>query len=358
MIKLISPKENVEVSILTAIQKEFIRREYGVKKGPEVTDEDDAYLWLTDDLRSSRYLTLPASVVFKWQSTDALIPCKFELSTSPDFVPEERIGSIATLSDIFTDATEPDVYCVLADNLLSGTRYYWRVTAGEECLTSSFSTVRGEMRFIRAGVVKNLRDMGGRINENGQAIRQGLVYRGGEADPFAGEKYACDEGRRIMLRDLAIKSDVDLRYESEKNTVSPIGESVSYNFLPIHAYGGTLNDEGRASVRRVIEFIADEKNYPVFYHCVAGADRTGTIGMYLDAILDMADDDIILNYNITSLTDDSLRNWCGTEGNKTFIDYLEEVYPELSVKERLMANLRLSGISEETLQKIRDNLLE
>ena len=80
--------------------------------------------------------------------------------------------------------------------------------------------------------------------------------------------------------------------------------------------------------------------------------------MYLDAILDMADDDIILNYNITSLTDDSLRNWCGTEDNKTFIDYLEEVYPELSVKERLMANLRLSGISEETLQKIRDNLLE
>ena len=75
-------------------------------------------------------------------------------------------------------------------------------------------------------------------------------------------------------------------------------------------------------------------------------------------LLDMADDDIILNYNITSLTDDSLRNWRGTEDNKTFIDYLEEVYPESSVKERLMANLRLSGISEETLQKIRDNLLE
>ena len=80
--------------------------------------------------------------------------------------------------------------------------------------------------------------------------------------------------------------------------------------------------------------------------------------MYLDAILDMSDKDIILNYNITSLGDVGVRSWYGTDDQKAFVGYLEETYPELSVKERLMANLRLSGISEETLQRIRDNLLE
>ncbi|MBR5632778.1 MAG: tyrosine-protein phosphatase [Clostridia bacterium] len=358
MLKLISPANGAELSLYTQVQKEFIRREYGMVKDASVKEEPDAYPWLTPELTCSRYLSTPASVIFKWQSTDPLTACYFEISTSADFAKSDKGFKIATLSDVYTDPAEPDVYCVRADNLFVGTTYYWRVTTDSECLTASFSTVKGEIRFINAGSVKNVRDTGGRINEDGRTVKQGLIYRGGEADQFESAKGVGNVGIGIMLHDLGIKSDVDLRYESEGCEKSPIGKAVSYNFLPMHAYGGTLNDGGRASVRRILEFMADENNYPIFYHCVAGADRTGTIGMYLDAILDMADEDIILNYNVTSLADDTYRNWYVTRDNVTFIGYLDETYPTLSVKEKLMENIRLSGISEETLQKIRDNLLE
>ncbi len=359
MITLISPANNSELSILTSIQKEFIRRERPIKADTDKPEsEKNAYPWLSEELRSSRDLTHPASVIFKWKNSDLLAENIFELSTSEDFSVKEGRGTIATLSEVYVSADEPDVFCVRADNLLSGTRYYWRITSGDESVTASFSTVRGEIRFIRAGCVQNVRDTGGRVNKNGKAIRQGLIFRGAEPDVLLSPDNLGAPGFKIMLCDLAVKSDVDLRYESHSYTESPLGKDVSFNYFPLYAYGGTLNDEGRAMVRRILEFMADESNYPIFYHCVQGADRTGTIGMYLDAILDMSDEDIMLNYNITSLANDSTRSWYTTRDNVGFFEYLDEVYPTLSVKEKLMTNIRLSGISEEIFQKIRDNLLE
>lgn len=360
MIKLISPSENAEISILTALQKEFIKRERELKTWVEDPDEDNAYPWLTRDTVESFNQSAPAGVVFKWKISDILSPMKFEIALNPDFADDDLPCSVATVGEIFADATDDLAYGVIVHNLLSGTKYYWRVTVGEESAVGSFSTVYGEIRPIRIPGLINHRDMGGRVNEEGKRIKQGLVYRGGCLDDLLEPKVSVLGGMKVVKEDMRIKTDIDLRGESVNfgYTSSPAGDDVNYMLIPFDAYGATLNDVGRGVLRKILEIFADEANYPVYFHCAVGADRTGTIGMYLDAICGMSDEDIVLNYQFTSLAGELIRSWWHTGDCIGLNQYLEEILPELSIRERLMENLKKSGISKETIEKIRAIMLE
>ena len=360
MITLISPKLNSEISILTPIQKEFIRRERPMKTPPETRDEDNAYPWLPRNTVECFNQSASASVIFKWKISDIYAPMNFEISVNEDFSPDNLPCSAATVGLIFADASEEFVYSVKVDNLLSGTKYYWRVTVGEESAVGSFSTVYGEFRPMRVGDMINVRDMGGRVNAEGRRIKQGLVYRGGEFDDINNPEHVSFGAAKVIKEDMRLKTDIDLRIEAAHNkfTKSFAGDNVNYQLIPFDAYGATLNDVGRANLRKILEIFADEENYPVYFHCAVGADRTGTIGMYLDAILGMSSEDIILNYNFTSLAGELIRSWYHTSDCIGLWEYLEEIMPDKTVAERLMANLKKSGITDETLDKIRNILLE
>lgn len=289
-----------------------------------------------------------------------LSQARFRLSTSPDFTCEDKAFASHTLSEVYLSAEEPDVYCVRADNLLSGTTYYWNVSDGESSVTRSFSTVYGEMRPIRLDGLRNVRDLGGRINADGRRVRQGLAYRGLAFDDC--DENACcpyPEAARVARDDLGIRTEVDLREEAVGTIKhSMLGDGVRYVQIPFAAEGATLNDGGRRDLRRVLEVFADRDNYPIYFHCQVGTDRTGTIGMYLDAILGMSVEDIYLNYNFSSLSKDLRRNCYHQNGPVAFFEFLEECYPELTLPERLMVNLRRSGISEEDIEAIRSIMLE
>ncbi len=360
MITLISPTDNATMSVLTSLQKEFIRRERPLKPWPEIHDITTVYPWLSEELIVSMNQTKPASVIFKWKSSDVTLPMKFELSLSPDFAPDEEVGSIATLSHIFASSEEADVFCLRGDNLLSGTTYYWRVSDAESCETRTFSTVYGEIRPVHVDGIINVRDMGGRVTSDGRRIKQRLVYRGSALNPLANseECLGCD-GIRVARQDLKIKTDLDLRADSvDMYRHSALGDDVKYVIVPFDAEGATLNDVGRGALVKALELFADENNYPIYFHCQQGADRTGTVAMYLDAILNMSTEDIYLNYNFTALAEDMRRNCYHQDGPVAFFEFLEETYPDLTLPQRLMANLRKSQISEETIQRIRDILLE
>jgi protein tyrosine/serine phosphatase len=47
---------------------------------------------------------------------------------------------------------------------------------------------------------------------------------------------------------------------------------------------------------------ANPDNYPIFYHCRGGADRTGSYAFILGALYGMNFDDLILEYELTSLS--------------------------------------------------------
>ena len=68
-----------------------------------------------------------------------------------------------------------------------------------------------------------------------------------------------------------------------------------------------------------MEFLSHEENYPIYFHCRGGADRTGSYAFVLGALLGMSLDDLILDYEITSLSIWGTR----LRKHKLFVPFLE-----------------------------------
>ncbi len=127
MIKLIAPKNGAQISILTDVQREFIRRE---REG--ITKSSESYGWISHDMASGRNLSYPAAVMFQWSCDDPTSKMNFEISLNSDFIESEsRRGKIASVGMARASAGENGLYFLIADNLLSGETYYWRVNEGD-----------------------------------------------------------------------------------------------------------------------------------------------------------------------------------------------------------------------------------
>lgn len=56
------------------------------------------------------------------------------------------------------------------------------------------------------------------------------------------------------------------------------------------------------SIKTIFSTLADESNYPVYFHCNAGADRTGTLAFLIEAVLGVSEEDVVKDYEITSFS--------------------------------------------------------
>ena len=123
-----------------------------------------------------------------------------------------------------------DVY-----NLEIGTTYYWRVrNPREESEVFSFTTEDAAPRFMFFDGTTNARDLGGYVTEDGNRIKQGLMYRGAELDMHMN---LSDEGRKTMHDLLGIKCDIDFRGEAVGfSTKSVIGDDVNFVQVRLCAY--------------------------------------------------------------------------------------------------------------------------
>ncbi|MBQ8250069.1 MAG: tyrosine-protein phosphatase [Clostridia bacterium] len=268
MINLKSPKNGAVLDTFTDFQAHYC---WLVKN--EGTETANAWL---DTAKLDIERSHPNVFTFEWES-DTVAPYTFELSENADF---------AECTKAVTDEPKYDV-----TNLKNGVTYYWRVNG---CEPFAFETVPHIARFIHIDDVKNVRDIGG-VN-----IKQGLVFRGSEMNC----RYKItDEGKATFLDELKIKTDLDLRGEClGKFTESPAGSDVNYVQLPYRAYSESFEEEHRRGICKIMDFLADESNYPIFIHCVGGADRTGAIALYLRALAGESDEVINSDYELTSLS--------------------------------------------------------
>lgn len=141
----------------------------------------------------------------------------------------------------------------------------------------------------------NVRDLGGWPCDGG-TVRYGLLFRGGKLE-------AAD--RTVLVEDLGIQHDLDLRGregggagDEPEMTASPLGSDVWYTRTQQYAwYTLTPVASWQIYLRCVIDAVTHRE--PVYFHCTAGADRTGTLACVLEGILGMSQSDIDKDYELT-----------------------------------------------------------
>lgn len=300
---------------------------------------------------SSPDRTVPRPVTFAWEVDEISIPdihYDLFLATKPDFYQVRCISDIAT--------TEIKVY-----HLKLATTYYWKVIAkcGEQPVASSptwmVTTSPDTPRWIHVPGMTNVRDLGGWPLPGGGAIRQGMVYRTSEMNVHL---HITDEGKRILLDDLEICCDLDLREEAVACPALDASR-VRWVNIPISPYQAICADipYGQTAYRRIFSFLANPEHYPLVFHCWGGADRAGTVAFLLGALLGMSLDQLIQDYELTSLSVWGPRSRFSLE----FTDLLACLRPFSADAEDITAQvagyLTVLGVTESEIAAIRNLLI-
>ena len=198
-------------------------------------------------------------------------------------------------------------------NLFVGQTYYWNVSLTDDegtastSKTGTFTTAAKAPRNLYVDSVTNVRDLGGWATEDGGRVRQGLLYRGARLnDNFKTDITVSSAGIKTLCTELGIKTEVDLRQTKEVNdrnesgsrTTSPLGAAVTYRAFPMEYEAAKLITDAKniARVREIFALLADESNYPIYFHCSIGTDRTGLISWLVNGLCGVSETDLWRDY--------------------------------------------------------------
>ncbi len=328
MAKLNYPENDFIFDTHTDIQNTFINKihEEGTEKAID---------WLYT-VKNKQECSYPRAIELSWE-TDGSAAYILEISENEDF-------SVSTCIK-----TNENVYFL--DNLKIGQKYFWRVNGGEgRC----FTTLLNIPRFIRVDGALNVRDLGG------NKIKQGILYRGTEFDEFY---HLTEQGRQTFIYDLKIKTELDVRgfYQPHIDD-SPVKDKVELIQIGYRPYLEIFEPAHKKHICQIMEVLADETKYPVYIHCVGGADRTGMIALYLRALVGESDDDIFTDYEITGLSSYTMGLTEGVDNGRRwrtapyFTEFLTELKkyaePNAPLSVLVRAFLLDCGVTQECMDKI------
>ena len=142
----------------------------------------------------------------------------------------------------------------------------------------------------------NVRDLGGWACDGG-TVKYGLLIRGGRIS-------AAD--RAVLVGQFGVQHEIDLRGKEGRDpsdgdvaTESPLGSDVWFTIADKAAsYALTPVATWQLYLRCVIDAVTHRE--PVYFHCTAGADRTGTLACVLEGLLGMSQSDIDKDYELTT----------------------------------------------------------
>lgn len=192
---------------------------------------------------------------------------------------------------------------ITLDSLYSGYHYYYQIVAHYEDKTVKSKIFDFETealpRTISIDGVSNTRDIGGYYTADGKyRVKQGMVYRGAQLEGIT------EAGKNDFLTKYGINTELDIKGTS----ASPLGDSI--NFISVNGpwYADsstgidTSNESYRAALLTEIKTFANPENYPIYFHCQIGRDRTGTLAFLINALLGVEKSNLYLDYELSFLS--------------------------------------------------------
>lgn len=403
----VSPVGGTAVKMLTEEQRRImavpayaerlaeLKADYAKPHDERTYGRDREHKW-----RTSLPLTL------RWRTTAGEKgPWKIALGAKPDL--SDAVSYWVEASSVKSRSEKGAVrfkWTVPRPNLKLGQTYYWKVWSDIKCKDYSCgSTLRGPCKCGKAkkahessvasfttdaqpprwiaieGRVGNIRDLGGWKTRDGRRVKQGMVFRGQGLNDNSVN--GDEKGRsRLMVEDvdffvntLGVKTDLDLRSGREVADMkqSPLGPGVKFIHHPSAAYAGIfkknpdeLCTDGMKTMAANFRVFCDEKNYPIYFHCIGGADRTGSLAYVLNGILGVDRHDLETDWESTFYpTLPEMRKdytgpsfWCGENHfNDGFSKYGDGDTPW---NRRIELYLLDCGVTPGEIEKFRSIMLE
>lgn len=263
-------------------------------------------------------------------------------------------GTRADYSDAVTVNTTGKSIAV--NNLLRNTKYYVRITATANGITrqaeSSFKTADIGPRVMTVGGITNVRDLGGYETSFGKTTLQGLAFRGAQLD-IKGTSRLTAQGAELLGTDIALGLEIDLRTASETGGLTKsVVTSAKYLNSRIGSYTAAFSSSQKELFRQIFASYADVNNYPIYVHCVYGADRTGTVCYILNALLGVDEKTLIQDYEFTTFSDAGLRSAATNAEMKAFLTSFNALSGSIPAEKA--ENYLLSiGVTNEEISTIR-----
>lgn len=188
-------------------------------------------------------------------------------------------------------------------------------------------------RFFELDSIQNFRDIGGYLTNDNYRIRWGKIFR-------SGSFYKMTSRDSLELDNLGIKTSIDLKSTDitrrvvEKYTkIHNIRIPIAYNgystisqkimngqFLRGDAivytqdtYRDMVNNFAK-EYASFFDYLCDENNYPIVYHCYLGKDQSGLATYFLFKALDVPMDEIEDDYMASEIGIDRNKLLKGADG--------------------------------------------
>ena len=256
-------------------------------------------------------------------------------------------------------------------NLYRARKYRVQLVTDDGKDSQGFEFKTGDYpRTITMGGVNNVRDIGGYVTSYGVKTTQGLIYRGYYIDDKTnghGKNY--NENVEAVNQEV-MKIGVELDVQENSTSSGNYGRTTSclqgadYTCLTLVSYENFLKESSYKNLPAIFDLMANADQKHVYFHCWGGADRTGMLAFFLNAICGVSYTDLLEDFEITTETNNKrchMHNSSSAHFPKflnAFINEWDGYDPEKTINENCEKwLLEVPKIDAEVILKIRQLMI-